>query len=456
MTLPAFAPFAERALSRLDRVRPSHLVLAGLLLRVAWIAVCPNAPYSDQSVYHYEAEMIAQGRGYINLEGEPTNFYPVGYPALLGAAYAIFGARYFVAYGLNLLLAVVGMAGAYRLVALLWGERAGKVATLLVAVHPTFILLATAMASENPFCAVLPWTLWLIARLTREPRAPWLAPAAGVAVAAMTFLRPPALLLLSCPAVFGLLARQPLRRWVLDSVIACAFALMVLAPWGLRNQRDFGRFSLTSFNAGINLYMGNNPDSHGDWTDDLPVDIDVLPQPLSDSRVPEARARVHRDAPGPVRGALPRPALRVDALRHDRARVGPRGDHSSLRQGRHPGPEGCLLGVPLGASPGARGHAVARGTEALHAWGPSARVGRGAHGRALHAHRGRQPVHAALHDGRVPVDRLVRADGPERARAEPLSAGAIQFSSSQTSELRALRKARSTLRGAESAERPAA
>lgn len=282
MTLPAFAPFAERALSRLDRVRPSHLVLAGLLLRVAWIAVCPNAPYSDQSVYHYEAEMIAQGRGYINLEGEPTNFYPVGYPALLGAAYAIFGARYFVAYGLNLLLAVVGMAGAYRLVALLWGERAGKVATLLVAVHPTFILLATAMASENPFCAVLPWTLWLIARLTREPRAPWLAPAAGVAVAAMTFLRPPALLLLSCPAVFGLLARQPLRRWVLDSVIACAFALMVLAPWGLRNQRDFGRFSLTSFNAGINLYMGNNPDSHGDWTDDLPVDIDVLPQPLSD------------------------------------------------------------------------------------------------------------------------------------------------------------------------------
>ncbi len=282
MTVPTYATYAARVLSRLDRVRVVHLVLAGLLLRAAWVLACPNAPYSDQAVYHYQAEMLARGRGYIDLDGNPTNFYPVGYPALLGAAYAIFGSRYVVAYGLNLLLAGVAIAGAYRLVTLLWGARAGKLAALLVAVHPTYVLLTTAMASENPFCAALPWALWLIARLTREPRPPWLAPAAGLVVAAMTFLRPPALLLLSCPAVFGLLARQPARKWVLDSLVACAVALAVLAPWGMRNQRDFGRFSLTSFNAGINLYMGNNPDSHGDWTDDLPADIDTLPQPQSD------------------------------------------------------------------------------------------------------------------------------------------------------------------------------
>jgi 4-amino-4-deoxy-L-arabinose transferase-like glycosyltransferase len=272
-------------LQRLDRIRLVHLVLAALLARVAWILVCPNAPYSDQSVYHYEAEMLAQGRGYIDLDGNPTNFYPVGYPALLGASYAIFGARYVVAYGLNLVLAVVAITGAYRLGELLFGARAGKLAALLIAVHPTFILLTTAMASENPFCAALPWALWLLARLSREPRASWLAPAAGVAVALMTYVRPPALLLLSCPAVFGLLARKPVRararQWVTDSLVAGVVALAVLAPWGLRNKRDFDRFSFTSFNAGINLYLGNSPGSNGEWQEEVPLETEDLPQPQS-------------------------------------------------------------------------------------------------------------------------------------------------------------------------------
>jgi len=279
----------DRFLDRLERIPLVHLVLGALLVRVAWILACPNAPYSDQSVYHYQAEMLAQGRGYIDLDGNPTNFYPVGYPALLGASYAVFGTRYVVAYGLNLVLAVVAITGAYRLGETLFGARAGKLAALLVAVHPTFILLTTAMASENPFCAALPWALWLLVRLSSEPRqlrAPWLAPAAGVAVALMTYVRPPALLLLSCPAVFGLLARKPVRartrQWVTDSLVVGLVVFAVLAPWGLRNKRDFDRFSLTSFNAGINLYLGNSPGSNGEWKEEIPLETEDLPQPKSD------------------------------------------------------------------------------------------------------------------------------------------------------------------------------
>jgi 4-amino-4-deoxy-L-arabinose transferase-like glycosyltransferase len=272
----------RRLLLRLDAVPLHRLLLAALAVRVAWIVACPNVPYSDQAVYHYEGQMLALGRGYIDIDGRLTNFYPVGYPALLGAAYAVFGSRYFVAYALNVALAAVSMTGSYQLGRLLFGERAGRVAALLVAIHPTFIMLTTALASENPFFALLPWTLWLLVRLAREPRARWLGLAAGAGIAAMVYVRPPALLLLSCPVVFGLVERRPARAWIVDTLLVGAVAFALLAPWGVRNERVFDRFSITSFNAGLNLYFGNNPNSAGDWMDDLPEDVADLSQPEQD------------------------------------------------------------------------------------------------------------------------------------------------------------------------------
>jgi hypothetical protein len=78
----------ERILSRLG---PAQLVLVGCALRVAWIALCPNEPTSDQHIYHFSATKLSEGLGYIDQDGNPANFWPVGYPALLGFFYWAFG-----------------------------------------------------------------------------------------------------------------------------------------------------------------------------------------------------------------------------------------------------------------------------------------------------------------------------------------------------------------------------
>ena len=271
----ATSPFAA-LLAWIEQRKLGELLLFALALRCAWILLCPNEPFSDQTVYHYHASMMALGKGYIDQAGAPTNYYPVGYPALLAPFYAVFGAKFVVAYGVNLILAGVQVAGAFRLGELLYGPRAARYAALFVGIHPTFVLMATVIASENPFCAGTPWALWFFVRAVREPkRGAWLACAGGALVALLAYVRPPALLFLSCPVVFAWIDRGAARAAIANAATAGLTALALLAPWGMRNEQEFGKFSITSFNGGANLYLGNNPVSAGDWMD-LPADTESM------------------------------------------------------------------------------------------------------------------------------------------------------------------------------------
>jgi 4-amino-4-deoxy-L-arabinose transferase-like glycosyltransferase len=246
---------------------PRLLALA-LVLRVGWVIFCHNEPVSDQSHYHFSAIVIAQGKGYINSSGIHTNFYPVGYPGLLAPFYALIGPYLVVAFAVNVILGCIAVAGAYHLGKLLFGENAGRLSGLLVAVHPTFVLMSTVLASENAYCAALPWAFWLMVRDARERgSAPWLAPAAGVVIGLLAYVRSPALMLLAGPLVFGWVEKAALRRTLVHAGVVALAAFITLAPWGLRNQRYFGKFSVTSYNGGCNLYLGNNAHSDGAWSD---------------------------------------------------------------------------------------------------------------------------------------------------------------------------------------------
>ncbi|MGI8794640.1 MAG: hypothetical protein ACR2H3_15950 [Acidimicrobiales bacterium] len=73
-----------------DRRLLTVIFLSGFALRIAWTvyAARPPAPeLHDPAFYRFFAEQIANGNGYRLLNGQPTAYYPVGYPMTLGAVF---------------------------------------------------------------------------------------------------------------------------------------------------------------------------------------------------------------------------------------------------------------------------------------------------------------------------------------------------------------------------------
>ena len=67
----------RRAALRLEGLNPVWPVVVAAGLRLAWIALCPNEPTSDQAVYHQGASAIAAGQGFVFSNGDPIAFWPV-------------------------------------------------------------------------------------------------------------------------------------------------------------------------------------------------------------------------------------------------------------------------------------------------------------------------------------------------------------------------------------------
>ena len=58
------------------------VVLAGLL-RVGWVFYACTVPYSDFGRYDRLAPGLAEARGYVDQAGDPSAFYPGGWPFFL-------------------------------------------------------------------------------------------------------------------------------------------------------------------------------------------------------------------------------------------------------------------------------------------------------------------------------------------------------------------------------------
>ncbi|MDR3699196.1 MAG: hypothetical protein P4L56_06140 [Candidatus Sulfopaludibacter sp.] len=97
------------------------------------------------------------------------------------------------------------------------------------------------------------------ARLVRSRRPYWIQGAAGGALCGLLLLLNPAQLML-CGAWMAYLwfrDRIPLRQWTILAVSFLVAAALVLAPWTIRNQRQFGALFLVRDNFGLELYSSN-------------------------------------------------------------------------------------------------------------------------------------------------------------------------------------------------------
>ena len=135
------------------------VVALAIVVRFAWVALFARTPtgLSDPALYNDAANRLVAGEGYRSLLGEPTAYYPPGYPAVLSWIYRLadaigFGAHRATVVGVFQSLWWGVSAGAVTLTGR-WvaGARTGLAAGLVVALWPNLIAHAGAHLTESLF-----------------------------------------------------------------------------------------------------------------------------------------------------------------------------------------------------------------------------------------------------------------------------------------------------------------
>jgi len=255
------------------------VIVALYLIPRALVIACAVTPTSDADWYYSRATMLAHGLGYLGDHGQPTAFWPVGWPWLLSLAFRIGGVSVWTVGVVNLAASALTGWLTYDL-ARRWAgsELAARGAVLVLALYPNAILYVPLALTEVTYTALLMSGIWL---LVARPGwgATFLAGLVfGVAtlVKAQTLVIVPAILAVALWRERGVWRRLP--GFAGRGLAVLLAAALVIAPWTWRNHRELGAWVAVSTNGGITLLTGNNDSARGGYTPDDPLvhSIDAL------------------------------------------------------------------------------------------------------------------------------------------------------------------------------------
>lgn len=258
------------------------LVRAGVVL---W-ARGQFPPTADARFYQIIAERISQGAGYTWLwpDGVVTfaAHYPVGYPAIVGAFYAVFGPEPSIAMMLNALLGAVCVLAVHRIALHGSSRTPAFAAALLLALHPGLVAYTPALMTEGFTASLLTCGAWATMHAGRhasqsDSSAPNPQVASrrtlfayvllsGLLFGAATLVRPQSIVIAPLLAWVsaGGLRRPRVSAWLAAAI--CALALLTCAPWTARNCVRMKSCALVSVNGGWNLLIGADKASTGSWS----------------------------------------------------------------------------------------------------------------------------------------------------------------------------------------------
>lgn len=259
------------------RTRTELRLLAVILslafvLRFIWVLYAMREPQGihDPAFYIGYGQSIADGMGYQlpavgDIGAGPTAYYPIGYPAVLGAVFALvthtpipdnltLSAGFF-----QLFLGVASVAMVYEVGRRLFGLRVGLLAGLWVALFPNLIFHTATFLTETLFIFLVEAALLVLVAEDWRARPPSLSRLAafGLLLGLSALVRPISLLLLPIVPVVWLVAKFGWQRALLDTGAILVVTAAVIAPWTIRNAVQLDAVVIISTNLGDNLCMGH-------------------------------------------------------------------------------------------------------------------------------------------------------------------------------------------------------
>ncbi|MEX2157822.1 MAG: glycosyltransferase family 39 protein [Dehalococcoidia bacterium] len=279
--------FAQPSLA-LNRVRVSPIVagvgaitLLGLALRLVWALYADTIPLGgDPHWYYVVGWNIAHGDGFVANRnalfeipgpGEPTAFWPPGYPFALGALFWVFGVGVTAAQVLNAVLGAAAIPFVYALGARIFSRGPGVIAAVLYAVLPNAIAGIPVLFPEPLFTLILVAGLWLLISSPRPERGRLLPLLGFGALTGMALLTRGQGAVLIPVAMLYWLQRDGWRPAARATAFSTVAAIAIIAPWMARNAVEMHAFIPVSTNSGAVLRIGHNEESTGrpEWTDDI-------------------------------------------------------------------------------------------------------------------------------------------------------------------------------------------
>jgi hypothetical protein len=234
------------------------ILAAALLIRLAhWWAVRDEPFFAWLAMDSQEYDRWASGIAAGDWLGSQVFFQAPLYPYALGLLYAVFGRSLDAVYLVQIALAVAGCWALYRAGRLMGGERVGLAAAGLAAFYGPFLFHDVQLLKESAAVAVVSFLLWSLAAKR------WLA--SGILLGVLALLRENALLLL--PFLLPLAASKGFVRRAAALIGGLALALL---PVAIRNGVVGGDFLPTTFQGGVNFYIGNNPEADGTYQPIVP------------------------------------------------------------------------------------------------------------------------------------------------------------------------------------------
>ncbi|MGN6558577.1 MAG: ArnT family glycosyltransferase [Solirubrobacterales bacterium] len=259
-------------------MRPlAAILLLALLFRLgAVVADTGYAPQNDSLDYDRFARSIAAGDGYPSagfmLYGGPTAIRPPGYPVLLGAVYAASGDSVTAGRIAGALLGALAVYLIYLIARAVWGRRTALFAAALAAVFPPLVLLSRELFSESLFIVLELAAVLSVFAFRRSGGLLRWALAAGLLCGAATLTRNVGLALI-VPVAIGMWRSGVGSRAaaLAGPAVVLASVIVLLVPWTVRNEAEFGRFIPISDGTGFTLAGTYNRQSyedgstHGGW-----------------------------------------------------------------------------------------------------------------------------------------------------------------------------------------------
>ncbi|MGH2369482.1 MAG: ArnT family glycosyltransferase, partial [Chloroflexota bacterium] len=253
------------------------LPLVALAVRLAYAATLPAQIVvtfeADPLTYDQIARNVVAGRGFTGASfyyppgrEYPTAFWDALYPYFLGGLYALFGHSIPM---VRIVQAAIG-AGAVALTFVVGRQVARPVVGLLAAtvsaVYPFFVYYAGHLLTETLFMALILGVFAAGFRAVETRSGGWFL-ALGTLNGLAALCRAEALLFgMAFVAWAAWRSSKLLSRQMRLGAVALAAMLVVMLPWGLRNQATHGQFILTTTKLGYNLYKYYHPTMTADQT----------------------------------------------------------------------------------------------------------------------------------------------------------------------------------------------
>jgi len=235
------------------------IVILAFLLRLLFVKNNSSLPYSDAAVYDNLAFSIAQGNGYVNLNGSPHSFYPPAYPFFLSMIYSLFGHSYAVVRIIQSAIGAFSILFIYLIARKYISQILSLTVSALFLMYLPFIRSAGLLLTESVFTFILLLIIFYILRTQeRDSVGDYIILGLLLGVGMLTRS-----VMLFFPIFLAPLFLWSLKKWgkkaILNYVVMSLVFLTVVLPWTFRNYSVYRRLVPISTASGLGFYSSYCP-----------------------------------------------------------------------------------------------------------------------------------------------------------------------------------------------------